>query len=314
MKSIDETKFLNFVYFIISRIPFGLRRFLIGLENASHVSCPPKFQAQIFRMFCLRDQTSRGQPTRDTKQGSPASTQRANAGQITPEVNDEKASVEKTPLPNGTDTASPKRPRKVSVSSLKVMDGPDTTKTTLVSASSVSSAATHWRWLSKDIDETQRCRWLFRWCYAKTNMFGWLAVPTLKQYWTFYLFPQTITRGGLDTRKYYTNPARTYSRPQFTIWTLEVEIRKLSRVTKGTKRGGGNNYGKDLGVIIGIPSRSLRHVLTFVYRIQSGMKPSSLMSKPLTFDTLTCAYGANLKRKTRKISYLAMWVEMILHS
>lgn len=83
-----------------------------------------------------RDQTSRGQPTRDTKQGSPASTQRANAGQITPEVNDEKASVEKTPLPNGTDTASPKRPRKVSVSSLKVMDGPATTKTTLVSASS----------------------------------------------------------------------------------------------------------------------------------------------------------------------------------
>ena len=46
-------------------------------------------------------------------------------------------------------------------------------------------------------------------------MFGWLAVPTLKQYWTFYLFPQTIkTRGGLETRKYYTNPARTYSRPQ----------------------------------------------------------------------------------------------------
>ena len=145
MKSIDETKFLNFVYFIISRIPFGLRRFLIGLENASHVSCPPKFQAQIFRMFCLRDQTSRGQPTRDTKQGSLASTQRENAGQITPEVNDEKASVEKTPLPNGTDTASPKRPRKVSVSSLKVMDGPDTTKTKLVSASSVSSAVTHWR-------------------------------------------------------------------------------------------------------------------------------------------------------------------------
>ena len=78
---------------------------------------------------------------------------------------------------------------------------------------------------------------------------------------------------------------------------------------KGNKTGGGGggkNYGKDLGVIIGIPSRSLRHVLTFVYRIQSGMKPSSLMSKPLTFDTLTCAYGANLKRKTRKISYLAM--------
>ena len=54
------------------------------------------------------------------------------------------------------------------------------------------------------------------------------------------MFPQTIkTRGGLETRKYYTNPARTYSRPQFTIWTLEVEIWKLSRVTKGTKRGGG---------------------------------------------------------------------------
>ena len=53
MKSIDETKFLNFVYFIISRIPFGLRRFLIGLENVSHVSCPPKFQAQIFACFVL---------------------------------------------------------------------------------------------------------------------------------------------------------------------------------------------------------------------------------------------------------------------
>lgn len=238
MKSIDETKFLNFVYF--SRIPFGFKTLFDWSRECVACILSTKISSSNFRMFCLRDQTSRGQPTRDTKQGSPASTQRANAGQITPEVNDEKASVEKTPLPNGTDTASPKRPRKVSVSSLKVMDGPDTTKTTLVSASSVSSAVTHWRWLSKDIDETQRCRWLFRWCYAKTNMFGWLAVPTLKQYWTFYLFPQTIkTRGGLETRKYYTNPARTYSRPQFTVWTLEVEIWKLSRVIKGTKPGGG---------------------------------------------------------------------------
>lgn len=143
MKSIDETKFLNFVYF--SRIPFGFKTLFDWSRECVAFILSTKISSSNFRLFCLRDQTSRGQPTRDTKQGSPASTQRANAGQITPEVNDEKASVEKTPLPNGTDTASPKRPRKVSVSSLKVMDGPDTTKTTLVSASSVSSAVTHWR-------------------------------------------------------------------------------------------------------------------------------------------------------------------------
>ena len=87
---------------------------------------------------------------------------------------------------------------------------------------------------------------------------------------------------------------------------LETLPRNKGNKTGGGGGGGVKNCGEDLGVIIGIPSRSLRHVLTFVYRIQSGMKPSSLMSKPLTFDTLTCAYGTNLKRKTRKISYLAM--------
>ncbi|XP_022804079.1 PDZ domain-containing protein 8-like isoform X2 [Stylophora pistillata] len=79
-----------------------------------------------------RDQKLSAQLTRGSKQGSPASTQRTYTSQTTLEVNDKKVSFDKTPQPNGTDTASPKRPRKVS---LTVMDGLDTRKTTLVSAS-----------------------------------------------------------------------------------------------------------------------------------------------------------------------------------
>lgn len=93
-----------------------------------------------FKPFCHRDHKLTGVPAKDTKQESPRAKKKTISDQTTQE------SDKKTPLAHGTGAAPHgNRQRKVSLSSLAAVDGPDTMKTKLVSASTVGSVMFH-RW------------------------------------------------------------------------------------------------------------------------------------------------------------------------